>query len=190
MSTKYIVNNLADQTINGEPILRPYKVYTALLTQSGITNPQIISDGNLTEGVSYQISGSIPGVYDFSNVGGPTYPDSYPFAATNNSVPNNWGGVSLSYDPGAPVVTILENSFGNISWTKNNVGVYRGTLNSSFPSNKTFAPSYTIFPLNGLPIFFFVTLLSDSVIEIFIYEDGSGVDGLLNQTPIEIRVYN
>ena len=35
METKYIVNNKSGQTINGEPILRPYKVYTALLTQSG-----------------------------------------------------------------------------------------------------------------------------------------------------------
>jgi|694.fasta_scaffold09927_39 hypothetical protein len=39
MTTKYIVNNLSGQTITNEPILRPYKVYTALLTQTGINPP-------------------------------------------------------------------------------------------------------------------------------------------------------
>jgi hypothetical protein len=38
MSTKYIVNNLSGQTINGQQ-LQPYKVYTALLTQSGENDP-------------------------------------------------------------------------------------------------------------------------------------------------------
>ena len=42
MATKYIVNNVSGQTINGESILPVYKVYTALLTQSGIDAPTAI----------------------------------------------------------------------------------------------------------------------------------------------------
>lgn len=38
-TTKYIVNNVSGQTINGESVQRPYKVYTALLTQEGTNDP-------------------------------------------------------------------------------------------------------------------------------------------------------
>ena len=43
MSTKYIVNNLPNQTIDGNEIQTvKYKVYTALLTQSGTASPTAI----------------------------------------------------------------------------------------------------------------------------------------------------
>ena len=38
-TTKYIVNNVTGQTINGESILPTYKVYTAILSQNGTGAP-------------------------------------------------------------------------------------------------------------------------------------------------------
>lgn len=53
MITKYIVNNLSGQTINGEAILNPYKVYTATITYNvdGWISTNILQNtlgGNLT----------------------------------------------------------------------------------------------------------------------------------------------
>lgn len=39
MATRYIVDNATGQTINGEQIVRPYKVYSATITQTGTTAP-------------------------------------------------------------------------------------------------------------------------------------------------------
>lgn len=64
----------AGQEVNVNRGVRPYKVYTALLTQTG----------------------------------------------TN-----------------APVATVLENTIGNIVWTRDDVGQYTGTLNGAFTVNKT-----------------------------------------------------
>jgi hypothetical protein len=69
-TTKYIVNNQAGQTIHGEAILRPYKVYTALLTQEGGDNSIHQTDGIFDIGVTYMIDTYIAGD-DFSNIGGP-----------------------------------------------------------------------------------------------------------------------
>ena len=53
MITKYIVNNLSGQTINGEAILNPYKVYTATITYNldGWISTNVLQNtlgGNLT----------------------------------------------------------------------------------------------------------------------------------------------
>ena len=69
MATKYIVNNVSGQTINGE-LLQPYKVYTALLTQTGGDDPQTISAGTLVVGVTYEIT-NYQSDDDFTNVGAP-----------------------------------------------------------------------------------------------------------------------
>lgn len=48
----------------------------------------------------------------------------------------------------APVAIVLENTIGAIVWTRNNPGEYTGTLNNSFPENKTFI-TYTHDNFNG-----------------------------------------
>jgi hypothetical protein len=59
-----------------------YKVYTALLTQSGGSN--VIGDitsGPLTAGITYYVNDVLdPGIpWDFSNLGGPKFPDTFSF---------------------------------------------------------------------------------------------------------------
>jgi len=39
----------------------------------------------------------------------------------------------------APTVVVLENSIGNIVWTRASTGLYRGTLIGAFPLNKTYS---------------------------------------------------
>ena len=112
-TTRYIVDNQSEQTINNEPILRPYKVYTALLTQSGGDNDTGVTGGDLTIGVTYKINVDDIDA-DFTNVGAPNNNlDTY-FVATGTT-PNSWGtNGSLRFNTGAPVVTVLENTIGNI----------------------------------------------------------------------------
>lgn len=86
----------------------------------------------------------------------------------------------------APTAIVLENTIGNIVWSRNTVGVYAGTLVGAFTANKSFC----------------VTNLSDYGITVtnFGSEDllnvetrnlsGGNVDDFLNKTSIEIRVYN
>jgi hypothetical protein len=121
-------------SINGTEVIpsapQLYKVYTVLLTQSGGDDPlqHGPGDGSLTIGITYEIGGaSVIGSWDFSNVGGPIYPETYPFVATASEEPNSWVGISeLNYNTGAPVVTVLENTLGyNITWEYANIGVYK-----------------------------------------------------------------
>jgi hypothetical protein len=64
-TTKYIVNNLPGQTINGESILPGYKVYTALLTQTGIDAPvSTVLENNTTFTFSWSYVNE--GIYDLN----------------------------------------------------------------------------------------------------------------------------
>jgi hypothetical protein len=197
MATKYIVNNLSGQTINGQQ-LQPYKVYTALLTQSGGDDPDSINTGQLTIGVSYFINDNSPGM-DFSNVGAPNNNVGTYFVATGTN-PNSWGEYEgngdysiLTYNLGAPVVTVLENTLGgDVIWSYSDTGAYLGTIEGGFPLYKTFLQGHSISEdggsyrvtslLNIPPNSILVT--STYPVETFIQND------ILNMTPIEIRVYN
>lgn len=170
--------------------VRPYKVFTALLTQSGGNDEQIISSGPVTEGVTYLIDGA-DGTDDFSNVGGPaagTGNGKY-FIAINNNVPNSYGDADLVDNNGAPVATVLENTIGNIWFTYQNYGEYIASSDNLFISNKTsvFGGYYDSDAGNG---FVFGTG-GDSVNQIFLFtNDGSRADNILQNVTIEIRVYN
>ena len=198
METKYIVNNLAEQTINGDVIIngnftitgttntRPYKVYTALLTQSGGDDPLTLSSGAVTKGVTYYITDASDG--DFSNVGAPSNDDSTWFVAINDEVPNNYGSALLSYNTGAPVVTVLENTIGNIWFTYDSVGNYRGVSDSLFTLNKTIIYS-SIDQFQTISADLSLTgTLNDSQIGYQTFISGT----LTNDSVgfIEIRVYN
>lgn len=113
----------------------PYLVYTALLTQSGDdTIPAAINSSPLTIGVTYEIVDNT-GI-NVTNVGSPNNNVGTKFVATGTT-PSSWGSGSLSYIPSAPVVTVLENTIGNVWWTYNSLGTYFIESNGLFIQNKT-----------------------------------------------------
>ena len=111
MQQWYTMQDVADSVL-------PYKVFTALLTQSGGNNLTSIFSGLLTIGVTYYIAASFTGD-DFRNVGGPLittddeFLGSY-FVATGTTPTNYTHGTELEYNTGAPVATVLQNTIENI----------------------------------------------------------------------------
>ena len=168
--------------------IRGYKVYTALLTQSGDSQPNGIGAGDLTIGVSYQIIDNAGSGWDFTNVGAPNNDIGTYFVATGTT-PNSWGiDGQLDYNTGAPVVTVLENTIGNIWFTYFAVGEYEVKSNGLFTISKTWAicPANTgqgttnVFGSIDVNTMNLATSNSLNILE----------DELLYDTPIEIRVYN
>lgn len=89
-----------------------------------------------------------------------------------------------------PTVVVLHNTIGNIVWSRNSAGNYQGYLAGEFLTNKTFlitSGDFSINPTNQARQFF-----SNSVNAVIITTQINGfiADNLLENTPIEIRVYN
>lgn len=159
----------------------PYKVYTALLTQSGTSNEGFLTSGTLTIGVTYYIAGIIEPGDDFTNVGAPNNNYGTTFVATGTT-PAVWThGTELDYDAGAPVVKVLENTIGNIWFFYNDVGNYSVNSNNLFTINKT----YILFGGFYGGENWINNYGNSSIIELV----GSN-NGVLSNMPIEIRVYN
>lgn len=174
-------------------VSRPYRVYTALLTQTGGDDPQTISSGSLTQGVTYSLlEVEVFGNWDFSNVGGPTYPDNFTFVATATAEPNSWNGVlGLGYNNGAPVANVLENTIGNIWFTYDEPGNY--VVNGDFTFNKTTFLISNIgeVPSDSISIRAYIDVNSVYIATFSLNLTGTSayVDNILKDTPIEIRVY-
>lgn len=170
--------------------VRPYEVFTALLTQSGGEDFQFISSGELIIGVTYKIDVN-SGNADFTNVGAPNNLENTYFIATGIT-PNSWGDggfVELIYNLGAPVATVLENTIGNIWFTYQNPGEYIASSDNLFISNKTSVFGGYYDSDSGLGFVFGTG--GDSVNQIFLFtNDGSRADNILQNVTIEIRVYN
>jgi len=177
--------------------LKPkYKVYTALLTQGGSDDPLSINIGTLTIGVTYFIdevfenSGA-----DFSNVGAPNNNVGTYFVATG-TIPNSWGELgsetTLIYNTGAPVVTVLENTIGNIWFTYKTPGVYPCASIDLFIQDKTYSTPYNFYEKNLLYNNCVRTQwLDTATIDILTVGIGSNShDNGLVGTAFEIRVYN
>jgi hypothetical protein len=190
-TTKYIVNNLSGQTINGESVMPQYKVYTALLTQDGTSTEDSISAGTLTIGVTYYINEESTGM-DFTNVGAPNNDLGTYFVATGTT-PSSWGSganYTLGYDAGAPVVTVLENTIGNVWFTYNSVGSYMVRSNALFPGDKTTCiASQSAYNDTGTTMIY-----RDGESEIYIETYGlstqTAANNILVRAMLEIRVYN
>jgi len=168
----------------------PYKIYTALLTQRGSNNPTNIWTGNLTVGVTYQISDDGGGAnHDFTNVGAESNNFGTYFVATGTT-PASWGiNVYLSYNTAAPIVTVLENTLGNINWFYDGTGFYYTTCNGLFIEDKTyFLISDNIDVSSGN---IKIRRSGNNEMDVVTKDSSSTqVDSLLTNTPIEIRVYN
>ena len=191
----FVIDSINAETISqgGNPI-KPYKVYTALLTQSGGDSPLNTSTGLLTIGVTYFINDTVIDM-DFTNVGAPNNNVGTYFVATGTNP--NWGTnplgfAILNYNEGAPVVTVLENTIGNV-WFE-----YVSTGNYSVRSSDLFLDNKTTLSINlmgdDLGTGFLCLSYIQNTEELGIVtgtEIGGSQDTILVwKTPIEIRVYN
>jgi hypothetical protein len=90
----------------------------------------------------------------------------------------------------APNVTILENTIGNIVWTRNAVGDYRGTLSGAFPtiSKVWFSKPNTQFDAGNYGAFLSRTGPNEIQLLTTDYDQITPVDGTYS-TSFEIRVY-
>lgn len=173
-----------------------YKLYTALLTQSGDDNPDSTYSGDLVIGRTYQIFdlGGAAG-YDFTNVGAPNNNINTWFVATGTT-PNSWGtNVCLNYNSGAPVVTVLENSIGDIWFTYVDIGLYKclsnGLFNSSTIVNNI--PNQYVIGAGTMYNFGGYSLGENNQVFISSHENfdpANDLYGSYAQNTIEIRVYN
>jgi hypothetical protein len=170
-----------------------YLVYTALLTQNGDDDPQSYintDNGSLVIGVTYEITNYRSGD-NFTNVGAPSNANGVKFVATGTTATSWSGATELNYNNGAPIVTVLENTIGNIWFTYADSGVYK--LN-----NETLTDSSKLY-------FLINQINQRSLGIIWNDEDGSGAfvlssrlisgffvseNGILSNTSIEVRVYN
>jgi hypothetical protein len=166
-TTKYIVNNSTDQTINGnigigttpsvaldvvgdihmngnEVQTVKYKTFTALLTQSGVDDTLNFGSDNplpFVIGTTYEIAQNDDNG-DFTNIGAPNNSVGTYFVATGTT-PSSWGttpsagAVNVNYNAGAPVVKVLENTIGDLWFEYEDVGIYSVKSNELFIENKT-----------------------------------------------------
>lgn len=172
-----------------------YKVFTALLTQSGGDNTQYINwddDPNtLTIGVTYTITSNDDNT-NFVIAGAPNNNVGTSFVATSQIVGWNidsQGDNQVSYNTGAPVATILENTIGNIWFAYNGVGSYFAMSNHLFTVNKSMGLIGT--PTEGVlnNNFAGINSFGDTTFIISVMEEIPSND-LLYNVPIEIRVYD
>jgi hypothetical protein len=173
-----------------------YKVYTALLTQSGGSNGVNQTSGTFTVGVTYKIDAYNAGD-DFSNIGGPAAGlqgqwDGFSFVATGTTALVYSNSSSIDHNEGAPVVTVLENTIGNIWFEYNDFGKYLINSSNLFSLSKTMIITSQFYNSNGVANISFMNDVienTDSLLPIRTW-DGTTNDDLLYNTPIEIRVYN
>ena len=188
---------------DGSTFVLPYKVFTALITQAGGDAPAMLyvgepsySTNKLTIGVTYQI---VDGDGDFTNVGAPNNFLGTKFIATGE-VPANRGddNTVLSYNGGAPVATILENTLGNIYFLYESVGYY--TIHANHPDSIfTFGKTWNYISPDATSLGYpeesgYKQINwgnSDTLyLKCVNMSDLSGADSKLDNTSIEIRVYN
>lgn len=91
--------------------------------------------------------------------------------------------------------TIFENTIGDIVWSYSSAGVYFGTLANAFPASKLFLPipvrGFDVINTSGTELGYYTLYrASDSqiVLQSRNISDVSS-DGILSNSPIEIRVY-
>jgi hypothetical protein len=161
METKYIVNNLSGQTIDGNITINGnltvtgvttgnLATYKALLTQLGSQTGTTLNDFNdgLIIGETYTITDYVSGD-SFSNVANVTSgvidTTGCEFIATGET-PTNWSNGSTLVSSGNLVVKVLENNLGyDIEWV-DGVGFDPGIY---FGYNSTTGPLYNTFNRNS-----------------------------------------
>lgn len=169
--------------------IRPYKAFTALLTQTGGDDPGDKTQGDTLDlGVTYYINQNTENA-DLTIFGAPNSNVGTYFICTNVGALPTIGSISLLWNEGAPVVTVLENTIGNIYFEYGDAGEYICKSNSLFTENKT-TIDMDAYCQNGNPATSLIYRdLDISTFTIGTYKDGFDNDYLSNNR-LEIRVYN
>lgn len=218
MGTKYIVDNVPNQTITGNITINGdlsvtgattggLATYKALLTQTGIVTGTNLASFNygLIIGETYTIITGQTGD-DFSNIAnvqsGIINETGCVFVATGTT-PSNWNNGSELSSNGGLIVDVLENNLGyDIVWSQFSFGTYVG-----FPSN--IGPKYNNFPRELTSVLSQTTVtsppfgeiiqlfanpaslgLKDDVLLLGVWEaiSETSVDNRLLYTPYEIKI--
>jgi len=185
----------ASVTKNGSEVATiQYKVFTATISQSGIGDSQSWSTGDgITIGATYQIVNNTN--LDVTNIGAPNNNVGTWFIATGTTPTLPGVAGCFLYDPGAPVVSILENTIGNIWFTYISVGQYAVNSNGLFTSNKTtsnITPGYFFESSDNAYILYANSGNNINLFGISSFEGIFPKDGLLGnvlQNIIEIKIY-
>ena len=172
--------------------IRPYKVFTALVSQAGNSaNASITSGDSLILGVTYLIE--LNSDVDLTVFGAPNNDIGTIFICTVAGV---LGDAELSFDTGAPVTMVLENTIGNIWFNFEDTGVYDVSSNGLFIEDKTYlimgGYSSNLDGQETLRHSFYYGSNLFLRINTQANDDAnwSFNNDVLNNTPIEIRVYN
>jgi hypothetical protein len=189
-----------DQLVESKIPAAKYKVFTALLTQSGGDNSQVLSFDNIpggpdfTIGVTYQINDNTAGL-DVTNIGAPNNEIGTYFVATGIR-PANWGEGALIYNTGAPVATVLENTIGNIWFRYGNTGIYSVNSDHLFKEDKTTIDidnfGRNAINLDNVPNYIANETIINAQSEFYIFttRPPDYRDEVLQKNRLEIRVYN
>ena len=191
------------------PYVAPYTVFTALVSQTGGNNPVNIGEGApVLLGVTYYITDNSNAV-DLTVFGAPNSNiGTYFICTTAGTLPND-PGILLQYNDGAPVVTILENTIGNIWLQYIDAGRYIIQSDSLFTDSKTFingakiGTDYAVFnpfiepsaasPANDRGYSLVIeTGAGENIIQLNTLKGVGSYDNGVIENPIciEIRVYN
>jgi hypothetical protein len=193
-SQAYTMQDIVDTT-------RPYKVFTALLTQSGDDDPRSMQgDGggdisSATKGTTVQIFANINNI-NYSSIGAPNSNVGTYFILTQDITLSNLDNDTIfSLNIGAPVATVLENTIGNIWFTYNGVGNYSANSDGLFTTNKSIILSipnqYVESPSDLYNYQAYNTGIDSFNLTSFMnYLSEDGLYGGYAQNTIEIRVYN
>jgi hypothetical protein len=175
--------------------IQPYKVFTALLTQSGGDEGYVIGQSDpIHLGVTYTIN-SNPDSFDLMQYGSPNNNVGTSFVCNVESVLPNEIDVALAWNAGAPLATVLENTIGNVWFTYSSSGRYIANSNNLFINNKTIFNGDTYYEANNASVTDCISDIENNTISTisvwsFSRADSATIDSTLNNTPIEIRVYN
>lgn len=165
-----------------------YKVYTALLTQSGGSVPgTCLGNGDIDKGFTYTISAN-PDNNDLTIYGAPNNNVGTSFVANQSVNLPYTTSLELSFNVGAPVVTVLENTIGNIWFTYNNTGNYFINSDGLFLIDKTVAFN-SVCSDAGDPAFINIQVGDQNTLSLSNFNLIGPRDGI-GLISIEIRVYN
>ena len=193
---KYGVSE-TESELNSTANSTTYKVYTALLSQTGDSSPDTIDAAPLTVGVTYTIE-SYYGDDDFTNVGAPSNTSGVIFVATGTT-PANWSSNStLSLNLATPVVKVLENTIGNVWFSYDDTGSYYINSDALFTANKTYVVTQFWGDDSSTVRTSITNWESTSVLHLYNRDTGGNAENTIGSntnpvtwlTSIEIRIYS